>query len=161
MWRLNPIIGVHFFSLCGILLAYPALLMSSIIHGTLFKLLTRQVILAAILGLVYQWKARKLNIDTVHPFALIPAALVVPVVYALMTPLALFTLDSGSWETRDHDEVEPDDSRGLAVDGGSVADPVAAVASAPVAAATAVTVATATATAQVAGATGRFELPAA
>ncbi len=27
-----------------------------------------------------------------------------PVTYALLTPLALFTLDSGSWETRGHAE---------------------------------------------------------
>jgi hypothetical protein len=26
-----------------------------------------------------------------------------PITYALLTPLALFTLDSGSWETRGHD----------------------------------------------------------
>ena len=29
-------------------------------------------------------------------------ALLMPITYALMTPLALFTLDSGSWETRGH-----------------------------------------------------------
>jgi len=29
-------------------------------------------------------------------------AFVMPVTYLLMTPLALFTLDSGSWETRGH-----------------------------------------------------------
>ena len=46
--------------------------------------------------------------ERVHPLAFVPMALVVPVIYALMTPLALFTLDSGSWETRGHDEVEPD-----------------------------------------------------
>lgn len=158
MWRLNPIIGIHYFSLCGFVIAYPALLASSIIHGTLFALLTRQVILAAILGLVYHWKAKRLGLEVVHPLALVPAALVVPVLYALMTPLALFTLDSGSWETRAHDEVDSDERRGLPADG--VVEAVPAVAPAQVAvAATAVTVATTAA--QVAGATGRFELPAA
>jgi len=29
-----------------------------------------------------------------------PMALMMPVTYALFTPLALLTLDSGSWETR-------------------------------------------------------------
>lgn len=29
--------------------------------------------------------------------------LLMPVTYGLLTPLALFTLDSGSWETRGHD----------------------------------------------------------
>jgi hypothetical protein len=160
MWRLNPSIGIHYCSLCMFVVAYPALLVGSIIHGKLFALLTRQVVIAAVLGLVYYWKARKLKLDVVHPLALVPAALVVPVLYALVTPLALFTLDSGSWETRDHDESTADDR---AVAEGGVVEPVAAVNSAPVAvAAAAVTVASATAqVAQVASATGRFELPAA
>jgi len=162
MWRLNPIIGIHYFSLCMFVVAYPALLMSSIIHGTLFKLLTRQVVIAAVLGLVYYVQAKRLKLDVVHPLALVPAALVVPVLYALMTPLAFFTLDSGSWETRDHDDATTDD-RATVAEGG-VVEPVAAVNSAPVAVAAtaAVTVATASAqVAQVASATGRFELPAA
>jgi hypothetical protein len=33
----------------------------------------------------------------------VPQALVMPVTYGLLTPLALFTLDSASWETRGHD----------------------------------------------------------
>jgi cellulose synthase/poly-beta-1,6-N-acetylglucosamine synthase-like glycosyltransferase len=162
MWRLNPIIAVHYFSLCMFVVAYPALLMGSIMHGTLFSLLTRQVVIAAVLGVIYYYKARKLKLDVVHPLALVPAALVVPVLYALITPLAFFTLDSGSWETRDHDEATKDD-RTAAAEGG-VVEPVAAVNSAPVAVAAtaAVTVATASAqVAQVASATGRFELPAA
>jgi hypothetical protein len=31
-----------------------------------------------------------------------------PITYALLTPLALFTLDSGSWETRGHDSSTAD-----------------------------------------------------
>jgi hypothetical protein len=30
-----------------------------------------------------------------------------PITYALLTPLPLFTLDSGSWETRGHDPGGP------------------------------------------------------
>jgi cellulose synthase/poly-beta-1,6-N-acetylglucosamine synthase-like glycosyltransferase len=59
MWRLNPIIGIHYFSLCMFVVAYPALLMSSIMKGTLFKLLTRQVVIAGILGIIYYFKAKK------------------------------------------------------------------------------------------------------
>jgi cellulose synthase/poly-beta-1,6-N-acetylglucosamine synthase-like glycosyltransferase len=162
MWRLNPIIGIHYFSLCMFVVAYPALLMSSIMKGTLFKLLTRQVVIAGILGVVYYFKAKKLKLEVVHPLSLIPAALVVPVLYALITPLAFFTLDSGSWETRDHDDATTADDRAVAR--GGVVEPVAGVNSAPIAVAStaAVTVATASAqVAQVASATGRFELPAA
>jgi cellulose synthase/poly-beta-1,6-N-acetylglucosamine synthase-like glycosyltransferase len=158
IWRLNPVIAVHYFSLCGLLLAYPALLMSAIVHGTLFSMIVRQVVIAAVLGLVYYWKAGKLPMERVHPLAFVPMALVVPVIYALMTPLALFTLDSGSWETRGHDDVEPE---AVPVDG--VVEPGSVVASAPVAvtAAASAAVSVAAAATQVANATGRFELPAA
>jgi hypothetical protein len=37
-----------------------------------------------------------------------PLSLLMPVTYALLTPLALFTLDSGSWETRGHEVPEPE-----------------------------------------------------
>ena len=30
--------------------------------------------------------------------------------YALLTPLALFTLDTGSWETRNHEQTVPEGS---------------------------------------------------
>jgi hypothetical protein len=158
IWRLNPVIAVHYFSLCGLLLAYPALLMSAIVHGTLFSMIVRQVVIAAVLGLVYYWKAGKLPMERVHPLAFVPMALVVPVIYALMTPLALFTLDSGSWETRGHDDVEPE---AVPVDG--VVEPGSVVASAPVAvtAAASAAVSVAAAATQVSNATGRFELPAA
>ncbi len=162
IWRLNPVIAVHYFSLCGLLLAYPALLMSAIVHGTLFTLMVRQALIAAVLGGFYYWKAgRTPGFERVHPLAFVPMALVVPVIYALMTPLALFTLDSGSWETRGHDEVEPD-SEGRLPD--AVVEPVPALASSQVtvtAAAASAAVSVAAATASVASATGRFELPAA
>jgi len=106
VWRLNPVIAVHYFSLFAMLLAYPALLMTAIIKGKLFSMMTRQVIVAAIIGIGYWWKARKLPIERVHPLWFVSIALVLPVIYAIMTPLALFTLDSGSWETRHHHEDE-------------------------------------------------------
>ncbi len=36
----------------------------------------------------------------VHPLWFMPMAVMMPVTYLLMTPLALFTLDSSSGETR-------------------------------------------------------------
>ncbi len=106
VWRLNPVIAVHYFSLFAMLIAYPALLLTAIVEGSLFSMLARQVVVVTLIGVAYWWKARKMPIERVHPLAFIPIALILPVIYALMTPLALFTLDSGSWETRDHDEDE-------------------------------------------------------
>jgi len=153
VWRLNPIVAVHYFSLFGLLLAYPALLMSAIVTGRVYSMIVRQVVIAAVLGLVYWWKARKLPVDRVHPLAFVPLALVLPVIYALMTPLALFTLDSGSWETRSHDGREPGDQ-----DLDTVEPTLApAVAPAPVPA----PVASVAVASKVAAATSRAELPAA
>jgi hypothetical protein len=38
--------------------------------------------------------------DRVGALSFVPQSLVMPVTYALLTPLALFTLDSTRWETR-------------------------------------------------------------
>ena len=148
VWRLNPIIAVHYFTLFMMLIAYPALLASAILNDHLFPMLARQVLLAVVFGMGYWWKARKMPMDRVSPLALIPLALILPVIYALLTPLALFTLDSGSWETRHHDEVatadeEPDadavEDPGavpVAVGTGAVTGTVAAPVAASVSAAT-------------------------
>ena len=48
--------------------------------------------------------------ERVGPLAFSSLSLLMPVTYALLTPLALFSLDSGSWETRSHHtptEAEP------------------------------------------------------
>jgi hypothetical protein len=44
----------------------------------------------------------------VGPLSFIPLSLLMPVTYALLTPLALFTLDTASWETRNHEETAPE-----------------------------------------------------
>jgi hypothetical protein len=110
VWRLNPIIAVHFFSLFALLVAYPALVAKSILAHKFFGLLAYHLVTAFVLGLIYRWKVRKLPAsDRVPASSFIPISLVLPVIYALLTPLALFTLDSGSWETRGHDdEAAPD-----------------------------------------------------
>ena len=58
-----------------------------------------------VFGLYYCWRVRKQpKEERVGPLAFVPLSLLMPITYALLTPLALFTLDSGSWETRGHDE---------------------------------------------------------
>ena len=103
VWRLNPIVAIHFFSLFGLLLLYPVLMVRTILAGKLFSTMVVHIVFAAWFGLWYRWKARKLPAEErVHPFAFMPIAIVLPVIYALMTPVAMFTLDSSSWETRGH-----------------------------------------------------------
>jgi cellulose synthase/poly-beta-1,6-N-acetylglucosamine synthase-like glycosyltransferase len=108
VWRLNPIIAIHFFALFGLLMVYPALVMKSIMAGTFFPLMTVHFLMAGGFGVLYRFQTRRRPADDkVSALAFIPIAFVMPVTYALLTPVALFTLDSGSWETRNHAETEP------------------------------------------------------
>ena len=129
VWRLNPLIAVHYFTLFLMLLAYPVLLASAILGGDLFPMLARQVLLAVVFGMGYWWKARKMPMDRVSPLALIPLALILPVIYALLTPLAFFTLDSGSWETRKHEDVVEEDEEDEGEDEGVMVGASAGLAS--------------------------------
>ena len=157
VWALNPLVALHYFSMFALMLTYPVLLASSIVKGKLFAVIARQVLVASVLGVVYWLRARKLGVERVHPLAFIPIALIVPITYALMMPLALFTLDSGSWETRRHDESEPGND-----DRDEVVEPLVVPVSASVSAAHAVSTAIASVGAtSVAGATARAESSAA
>jgi hypothetical protein len=60
-------------------------------------------------GLLYRWRMRKApKSERVGPLSFIPLSMLMPVTYALLTPLALFTLDTASWETRNHEEAPPE-----------------------------------------------------
>ena len=121
VWRLNPIIAIHFFSLFGLLVAYPALIARSIMMGTFLPLLVNHIIGAFGFGLIYRWYVRKEKPEhRVSALAFVPIALVLPIIYAWLTPVALFTLDSSSWETRNHGGTEEDEDED--VSGGTTSE---------------------------------------
>jgi hypothetical protein len=65
--------------------------------------MTVQLAVTAVLGVTYRFQARHLPADQrVSAVDFLPMAIVFPVSYAILTPLALLTLDSGKWETRGH-----------------------------------------------------------
>jgi hypothetical protein len=110
VWRLNPIIAIHFFSLFGLLVAYPALIARAVMRGTFLPLLVSHIIGAFGFGLIYRWYVRKEKPEhRVSSLAFVPIALVLPIIYAWLTPVALFTLDSSSWETRGHEGTDETD----------------------------------------------------
>ena len=111
VWRLNPIVAVHYFSLFALLIAYPALVFESLATGRFFALCTVHIGIVAGFGLIYRWQARhEKPEDRVTALSFLPMVLVMPVTYAVLTPVALFTLDSGRWETRHHEESEAEAS---------------------------------------------------
>jgi cellulose synthase/poly-beta-1,6-N-acetylglucosamine synthase-like glycosyltransferase len=104
VWRMNPIIAVHFFSLCALLIVYPIAIIRALASYRFFPMIQLHIAVVALFGLYYRWRMRKLPAhERVGTLAFVPFSFLMPITYALMTPLALFTLDSGSWETRGHE----------------------------------------------------------
>jgi N-acetylglucosaminyltransferase len=103
VWRLNPVLAIHFFSLCALLVVYPIALVRALETHRFWPSMQLHLELVAVFGLYYRFRVRKFaKEERVGALSFIPLTLLMPITYALMTPLALFTLDSGSWETRDH-----------------------------------------------------------
>jgi cellulose synthase/poly-beta-1,6-N-acetylglucosamine synthase-like glycosyltransferase len=108
VWRLNPFIAIHFFAQFALLIAYPIAVIRALSSGWFFEGLQIHLYVIAVMGLYYRWRVRNVPAEErVSALSFLPIALTMPVTYALMTPLALFTLDSGSWETRGH-QAEPE-----------------------------------------------------
>ncbi len=100
-FKLHPIVALHWLSLFAVLLAYPLIIYDNLLSGAFWELSLFHLSALSVLSAVYYAGTRALPHERrVHPLWFIPAALVMPVTYVLFTPLALFTLDSSSWETR-------------------------------------------------------------
>jgi cellulose synthase/poly-beta-1,6-N-acetylglucosamine synthase-like glycosyltransferase len=109
IWRLHPLIAVNYFAMFIVLFGYPVGVIRALASHRFMPALAAHLVVLALFGLLYRWRVRSWPPDQrVGALAFVPQALVMPVTYALLTPLALFTLDSGSWETRGHDAAEPD-----------------------------------------------------
>lgn len=126
VWRLHSVVAVHYYSVFALILAYPVLLLQSLVSGTFWTLMTIHLVWAASLGVIYRTQVRKLPADRrVSAFDALPLAIVLPVSYAVMTLLALLTLDSAKWETRGHavPDAVPDGEEALTVSA-AVIEPV-------------------------------------
>ena len=105
VWRLNPVLAIHFFAQFALLIVYPIAVVRSLTSGWFFEGLKIHLMVVTAFGVYYRWRVRNCAPEErVSALAFIPIAFMMPVTYALMTPLALFTLDSGSWETRGHND---------------------------------------------------------
>jgi glycosyltransferase involved in cell wall biosynthesis len=101
IWRLHPLLAIHYCAMFGVLIIYPLAVMRAALAGTLFRALSLHVAVLVPFGLYYRWRTRGWPADRrVGALSFMPQALLMVVTYALLTPLALFTLDSASWETR-------------------------------------------------------------
>jgi N-acetylglucosaminyltransferase len=109
VWRLNPVLAIHFFSLFALLLVFPIAVVRTITAHQFFPALLLHSEAVIFFGIMYRWKNRKLpKAERVSILALLPMSLLMPVTYGLLTPLAMFTLDTGNWETRNHEQPVPE-----------------------------------------------------
>jgi cellulose synthase/poly-beta-1,6-N-acetylglucosamine synthase-like glycosyltransferase len=101
IWRLNPLIAINYFAMFVVLLFYPVAVAQALATGNFLPAVLAHLEVLFLFGLYYRWRTRAwAPEDRVGAASFVPQALMMPVTYALMTPLALFTLDSTSWETR-------------------------------------------------------------
>jgi cellulose synthase/poly-beta-1,6-N-acetylglucosamine synthase-like glycosyltransferase len=101
VWRLHPLLAIHYYSMFGVLLAYPLAVAKAVAAHQFLPALCLHLALLVPFGCYYRWRVRRWPAaDRVGALSFVPQSLVMPVTYALLTPLALFTLDSTRWETR-------------------------------------------------------------
>ena len=101
VWRLNPLIAINYFAMSIALIGYPIAVVRALGTSVLFPAIVGHLHVLLLFGLYYRWKVRRWPPeDRVGAASFLPQALVMPVTYGLLTPLALMTLDSTSWETR-------------------------------------------------------------
>ncbi len=108
VWRLNPLIAINYFAMFVVMLAYPVALVRVLSAGAFFPAVLLHFQTLALFGLYYRHRVRDFAAeDRVGALSFVAQSLVMPVSFALLTPLALLTLDSDSWETRGHDQLDP------------------------------------------------------
>jgi cellulose synthase/poly-beta-1,6-N-acetylglucosamine synthase-like glycosyltransferase len=106
IWRLNPLIAINYFAMFIVLFGYPIAVARALAAGAFFTAVLMHIEGLFLFGMYYRWRVRTWPEEhRVSGLSFIPQALVMPITYALLTPLAFFTLDSTSWETRGHDRL--------------------------------------------------------
>lgn len=102
-WRLNPFVAVHYYSLFALQIVYPFVVVQNVVSGRFFGLCAIHLAVLAVLGVVYFLESEEVPVaERVHPLWFLGLGLLMPVTYIVHNVLALWTLDSGSWETRGH-----------------------------------------------------------
>ena len=99
--RFSPLVLIHYLSMGTLLFFYPVLLFQKFTELEFVMPMIWHGVLVSVFALAFE-----VNRHTLPAFAqcsglwFLSMAAVFPVVYLLMTPLALFTLNTTSWETR-------------------------------------------------------------
>jgi cellulose synthase/poly-beta-1,6-N-acetylglucosamine synthase-like glycosyltransferase len=99
--KFNPVVLVHYMSVALLLLFYPLFLVSQIMHLGFIIPMLEHGLLVTVFALAYELNKAKLPaFARTSGIWFLTMAFVFPVMYITMTPLALATLGTSSWETR-------------------------------------------------------------
>jgi N-acetylglucosaminyltransferase len=105
--RVNPVVLMYYFSLALYIMAYPIMVIHSLVQGWGLGMMLVHLIILVFLAGIYQvtmWIRGEPRINSAMTY--VGLGIILPISYLIITPLALFTLDSGSWETRKKQEYE-------------------------------------------------------
>ncbi len=99
--KFNPIVAIHYFSLACLFIVYPVHIFIGLHSHQMNLTMLMHLAILGILAMQYRFATRDLPREfRVPPASFLFMSFVMPVTYLLLTPLAIFTLDTGSWETR-------------------------------------------------------------
>lgn len=103
IWRMPPLIALHYYAVLGLMVGYSALMVSAIVSGTILVLAAAQLAVILGFGLFYSYQVRHEPPENkVSGLSFLPMMLVVPFTYAVLVPTAALTLGNRNWGTRRH-----------------------------------------------------------
>jgi cellulose synthase/poly-beta-1,6-N-acetylglucosamine synthase-like glycosyltransferase len=101
--RFHPLVLVHYVSIAMLLLFYPLFLSSQLARLGFIIPMIEHALLVTVFALAYEIRKRALpEFARTSGIWFLTMAFVFPVMYITLTPLALATLGTSSWETRGH-----------------------------------------------------------
>jgi cellulose synthase/poly-beta-1,6-N-acetylglucosamine synthase-like glycosyltransferase len=101
IWKQDPFVTLHYMSLYTLILSYPAILWMCFLQDEFMQGFAFHLGVLAVFSLIYSFGTRfKAKQYRVLPVSFLAMGALLPVTYMVLNILALFTLDSGSWETR-------------------------------------------------------------
>jgi cellulose synthase/poly-beta-1,6-N-acetylglucosamine synthase-like glycosyltransferase len=101
--RFHPLVLIHYMSMALLLLFYPLTLASQVVRLGFVIPMIEHSLLVTVFALAYELNKHKLpEMARTSGLWFMSMAFVFPVMYITMTPLALATLGTTSWETRGH-----------------------------------------------------------
>ena len=103
IWTLHPAIALHYFAMGTLLLCYPTIVALSFFHGFFWPVAMIHLATLTFFACLYLCATRHdKRLPHIDAHAFLAMSVIMPASYLICTVLALFTLDSGSWETRQH-----------------------------------------------------------